>query len=140
MVVVDGQGIPLGSSLASASPAEVKLAEQTLAQVKVSRNGPGQPKQRPHYLIADKAYESDPLRYRLQDRGIRLVVPYRRNRKKKPGPKQQLLHKYKHRWIVKRTIAWIGSFRRLTVRYENYISVYRAFFRLACALITLRRF
>ena len=35
MVVVDGQGIILGSTLASASPAEVKLAEQTLETVKV---------------------------------------------------------------------------------------------------------
>jgi len=30
MVVVDGQGVPLGSHLTSASPAEVKLAETTL--------------------------------------------------------------------------------------------------------------
>ena len=57
MVVVDGQGIPLGSTLASASPAEVTLAEETLAQIKVPRNGPGRPKQRPKYLVADKAYD-----------------------------------------------------------------------------------
>ena len=35
MVVVDGQGIPLGDHLHSASPAEVKLAETTLASVRV---------------------------------------------------------------------------------------------------------
>ena len=33
MVVVDGQGIPIGSTLASALPAEVKYAEKTLETV-----------------------------------------------------------------------------------------------------------
>ena len=47
MVVVDGQGIPIGSTLASASPAEVKLTEQTLEAVKVPRKGRGRPKKRP---------------------------------------------------------------------------------------------
>ena len=140
MVVVDGQGIPLGDALTSASPAEVKLAEHTLAQVKVPRIGPGRPKQRPKYLIADKGYDSNPLRHRLQDRGIRLVVPYRKNRKKRPGPKQKLLDKYKRRWVVERTFSRIGAFRRLTTRYEHLITTYRAFFHLACALITLRFF
>jgi len=38
--------IPLGSILASASPAEVKLAEKTLEEVKVPRKGKGRPKKR----------------------------------------------------------------------------------------------
>jgi hypothetical protein len=33
MVVVDGEGIPLGSHLASASPAEVTLLEETLSKL-----------------------------------------------------------------------------------------------------------
>ena len=53
MVVVDGQGIPLGSTLASASPSEFKLAEETLETVKVPRAGRGRPKKRPMRLIAD---------------------------------------------------------------------------------------
>ena len=35
MVVVDGRGLPLGNYLHSASPAEVKLAETTLAAIRV---------------------------------------------------------------------------------------------------------
>src|SRR5712691_10023690 len=37
MVVVDGRGLPLGNYLHSASPAEVKLAETTLATIRVGR-------------------------------------------------------------------------------------------------------
>ena len=54
MVVVDGQGIPLGSILASATPAQVRLAEQTLDAVNAPRTGRGRPKKRPKRLIADK--------------------------------------------------------------------------------------
>ncbi len=61
MVVVDGQGVQLGSQLVSASPGEVTLAESTLAQIAVPRGGRGRPQQRPLRVIADRAYDSDPL-------------------------------------------------------------------------------
>jgi len=41
MVAVDGQGIPLGKQLYSASPNEVRLAEETLASIHVTRRGRG---------------------------------------------------------------------------------------------------
>jgi hypothetical protein len=47
--------------LGSASPAEVKLAEITLASIRVpNRHNHGRPRQKPQRLIADKAYDSDP--------------------------------------------------------------------------------
>jgi hypothetical protein len=52
MVVVDGQGIPLGAQLASAPLAEVSLAESTLAQVKVPRWGRGRSRSKPRRVIA----------------------------------------------------------------------------------------
>src|ERR1700681_2147945 len=75
-VVVDGRGLPLGNYLHSASPAEVKLAETTLATIRVGRrHHPGCPRQNPVRVIADKAYDSDPLRKRLRRRGIGLICP-----------------------------------------------------------------
>src|SRR5208283_4323254 len=80
MVVVDGRGLPLGNYLHSASPAEVKLAETTLATIRVGRSHhPGRPRQKLMRVIADKAYDSDPLRERLRQRGIELIAPYRSN-------------------------------------------------------------
>ena len=58
MVLVDGEGIPLGVRLESASPAEVKLAEATLDEVRVPRPK-GCPRQRPERVIADRGYDSD---------------------------------------------------------------------------------
>jgi len=140
MVVVDGQGIPLGSTLASASPAEVKLAEETLEAVKVPRSGKGRPKKRPARLIGDKGYDSDPLRKRLKYLKIELIAPHRSNRKKPKTQDGRKLRRYGKRWKVERTFAWIGNFRRLVVRYERDIKMYRAFFHLACLMITLNRF
>ena len=140
MVVVDGQGIPLGSTLASASPAEVTLAEETLETVKVPRNGRGRPKKRPVRLIADKAYDSDPLRKRLKTFKIDLIVPHRKNRKKPKVQDGRKLRRYRKRWKVERTFAWLGNYRRLLVRHEREINMYRAFFHLACIIIVLNRF
>ena len=118
MVVVDGQGIPLGGTLASASPSEVKLIEATLDQVKVPRGGRGRPRKRMPRLIADKGYDSDPLRKRLKQRGIDLICPHRRNRTKPKLQDARKLRRYRRRYKIERTFAWLGKYRRLSKDYE----------------------
>jgi len=140
MVVVDGQGVPLGNLLHSASPSEVKLVEATLATIRVGRRHPaGPPRQKPHRLIADRGYDSDPLREQLAERGIELIAPHRKNRTKPPTQDGRALRRYKRRWIVERTFAWLGNFRRLVVRYDRSLTIYQAFFHIACFMIVLRR-
>lgn len=80
MILGDGEGVPLGVRLESASPAEVKLADATLKEVCVPRRK-GRPRQKPKRVIADRGYDSDPLRKRWKKRGIELIVPYRNNNK-----------------------------------------------------------
>ena len=138
MVVVDGQGIPLGNHLDRASPAEVTLVERTLQQVSVPRAGRGRPKSKPKRLIADRAYDSDPLRHRLRQRGIELICPHRNNRRKAATQDGRALRRYRRRWKIERTFAWLGNFRRLVVRYERSLRLYNAFFHVACLIITLR--
>jgi transposase len=140
MVVVDGRGLPLGDYLHSASPAEVRLAETTLATIRVGRrHRAGRPRQKPVRVIADKAYDSDALRERLARRGIELIAPHRSNRKKPATQDGRALRRYQRRWIVERTNAWLGNFRRLVVRYDRSLTIYRAFFHIACFMIVLRR-
>src|SRR5208337_1001550 len=125
--------------LESASPAEVTLAEATLAEVRVPRPK-GRPRQKPERVIADRGYDSDPLRERLKKRGIELIVPYRKNNKQRRYQDGRKLRRYKRRWIVERTNSWLGQFRRLLVRHEHLLSTYCAFFYLACFWITLRHY
>ena len=138
MVVVDGQGIPLGGQLVSASPAEVKLAEGTLRTISVPAPGPGRPRSRPLRVVADRAYDSDPLRWRLLQRGIVLISPHRKKRRRPSLNDGRMMRRYRKRWKIERTFAWLGNYRRLVVRYDRRLDMYRAFFHLACALITLR--
>ena len=138
MVLGDGEGVPLGVRLESASPAEVTLADATLAEVRVPR-AKGRPRQRPKRVIADRGYDSDPLRERWKRRGIELIAPYRKNNKERRYEDGRKLRRYKRRWIIERTNAWLGQFRRLLVRHEHLLATYRAFFYLACLWITLRK-
>ena len=132
MAVVDGHGLPVGITAASATPAEVKLVEQTIESI------PGE--KYPERLIGDMAYDSDPLAQELDDKyGIELIAPNRRNRKYKSQDGRPL-RRYKRRWKVERLWAWLGGFRRLVVRYDRNLDSYLGFLYLACTLILLRRF
>jgi len=91
-------------------------------------------------LIGDSVYDSDPLRERMRTRNIELIAPYRDNRKKRRYEDGGKMRRYKRRWIVERTHSWLGQFRRLLVRHEFLLSMYRAFFYVACLWITLRRY
>lgn len=141
MVVVDGQGLPLGNYLDSASPAEVTLAEKTLATIRVprQRRKPNGRRCKPKRVIADKAYDCDPLRTRLQRRGIELIAPHKANRVRPATQDGRKLRRYRRRWTIERTIAWLGNFRRLVVRWDRLATIYQAFFHIACLMIVLRR-
>ena len=133
MVLVERQGIPLGITITAASPAEVTLVDATLT----TRVTPH--RRNPQHLIGDRAYDSDPLRERLAARGIVLTSPYRANNLHRRYEDGRRLRTYRHRWIIERTIAWFGAFRRLLVRHERSTRMFLAFFQLAAALIALRR-
>src|SRR5258708_27485155 len=140
MVVVDGCGVPLGNYLHSASPGEVTLAETTLAAIRVGRrHHAGRPRQKPLRVIADKAYDSDPLRKRLRQRGIELICPHKKNRVRPATQDGRALRRYRRRWVVERTIGWLGNYRRLVVRYDRSLQIYRAFFHIVLSAEVLPR-
>jgi transposase len=137
MAVVDGHGTPVGLLVASAQQAEIRLAEPTLATVRVPQPC-GRPKTRPRELVADKAYDSQPFRERLRCRGIRPCIPHRRGKKPRRGRPAELVG-YRERWHVERAFAWLCSFRRVLVRYERRAMAYQAFGTLAALIVCLRR-
>jgi len=90
-------------------------------------------------MILDRGYDSDGLRQELRRRGIEPIIPHRKSRRKPPMQDGRALRRYQRRWIVERTFAWLGNFRRLTVRYDRSLTIYRGFFHIACFMIVLRR-
>ena len=132
MLLTDGNGTPCGNMIESASPHEVKLIESLLANRAIRR--------RPRKLIYDKAADSDPLRFRLQKRGIQLIAPHKSNRKKHPTQDGRAFRRYKRRWKVERSISWLQNFRRLVTRYEFYHHLFQGFVNLACLINVAKRF
>jgi len=131
-LIVDGHGLPLGVSVAAASSGEPQMVQQTLQLFEEDSQ--------PQRLIGDKAYDSDPLDALLAELGIEMIAPHRQNRL----PENQTqdgrpLRRYRHRWIVERTIAWLGYHRRLLVRWEKNASVFLGFTLLGCMMILLKR-
>lgn len=131
MVLTEAQGLPLALHIASASPHEVTLVDPLLA--------PLPPSLRPNFLIADKAYDSDGLRLDLAcTYRIRLVCPHREKRKKAPIQDQRRLRRYRRRYKVERSIAWLQNFRRVVVRYEYHDFAFLGFLTLAACKILMR--
>jgi len=131
MAIVDGHGLPLATTIHSASPAECKLAEETLDQV------PGW--LRPDKLIGDKAYDSAPLAYDLMaNHHVELIAPHRKGRSDgwQDGRK---MRRYKRRWKVERYFSWMFNFRRLVVRWEHHVTNFAGFVALASIVMLLRR-
>jgi hypothetical protein len=69
----------------------------------------------------------------------RTDAPYRKNNKVSKHEHGRKLRRYKRRWKIERTNAWLGQFRRVLVRHDHLLTVYLAFFHLACLWITLRK-
>jgi transposase len=138
MVVVDGNGIPVGAQLASAQLAECRLAESTLARVKVPRKGRGRPRSHLKRVIADRGYDSNALRMRFQERRTELIVPYRKYVRDRRFEDKRKLRRYRKRWKIERTNAWLQHFRRIQVRYDRILTLFQGFFHCACLIIALR--
>lgn len=131
MVMVDAQGLPIAVNSGSASPHESKLVEP-LFDFMVTVDFPKK-------LIGDKAYDSDGLDEEMAKRGVDMIAPHRRNRK--PENKTQdgrKVRRYKRRWTVERTIAWLQNYRRLCIRWEKSQAMFQGFLNFTCAILLIK--
>ena len=87
-------------------------------------------------VIADKGYDSDPLRDLLAAQQIEVVIPPR-GRRKQPRDNDRI--RYKERNYVERFINKIKWCRRIFTRYEKLARHYMAFLHFASTLIWLKQ-
>ncbi|MFJ8774616.1 IS5 family transposase [Streptomyces microflavus] len=95
------------------------------------RSRRGQRWRNPGKLHADKGYDYAHLRRWLSERGITHRIA------RKGVESSQRLGR--HRWTVKRTMAWLTGCRRLLRRYGRKADHFLAFTSIACTLICYRR-
>lgn len=125
----DRHGLPIAICTESATPHEVKLVMQTLAEIFVE--------ERAQRLIGDNAYDSDQLDRELAETGVEMIAPHRCNRANLTQDARPL-HRYRHRWKIERLFAWLQNFRWLVTRYEHSLENFTGILYLSCALILLR--
>ncbi len=78
------------------------------------------------------------MRARLKRQGTELIAPYRRNSLRRRFADGRKLRRYRKRWKIERTFAWLQNLRRVQVRYDRIFSVFQGFVHFACLFITLR--
>jgi transposase len=93
-------------------------------------SGPEGDKQtKPDELYADRAYDSEPHRQELRDRGIEPTIPKRRT---EHGSGLGI-----YRWVVERTNSWLHSFGKLRLRTDPDGDIHKALVSLGSALICM---
>ena len=85
-------------------------------------------------VVADKAYDADPLIETITARGASAVIPPRENRRiQRPFDR----HHYKHRNLIERFFCRIKHFRRIATRYDKLASRFSSFIALVAAFVWL---
>ena len=86
---------------------------------------------RAHYVLADKAYDADPLRRSLRQAGAVPVIPGRSSRKRKIRYDRE---RYKGRHLIENAFCRLKDFRRVATRYDKLAANFLSGVALATAL------
>ena len=91
-------------------------------------------------LNLDKGYTSAKLRREMRNKGTRINMEMKQgNYQRKRGPKFSFdKEKYKVRFLVERTNAWLKSFRHIRIRRDYHPAMFKAFVYLALIIILIR--
>lgn len=90
--------------------------------------------QRAKGVIADKGYDTDEIRNQLRRRKMKVVIPAKRNRKRKIRHDQRL---YAQRNLIERCFGKLKRHRRIATRYDRNDTLYLGFLFLAASLLWL---
>jgi transposase len=90
---------------------------------------------KPRHLLGDKAYDTNPIRDDLAERGIRPVIPPRSTRKATIRWNRRI---YKERNRIERMIGHLKISRAVATRYDKLASSFRDTLHIAAIRRCLR--
>lgn len=122
--LTDGRGLPLELVLTPGQAGDCPVADRLLGRL---RDGT--------IVLADKAYDADWLRRRIEAAAAAPNIPPMPHRRWKPCFSRTL---YRLRNHIERFFNKIKHFRRVATRYEKHASNYLAMLKLAATKIWLR--
>lgn len=101
---VNGKGVPVAMLLSPGHDADIAHATEVIEEVEAGM------------LVADRGYDSDPLRIWLYERDITPCIPPKSNRR---NPLPYRRSSYRKRHLVENFFAHIKTFRRVATRYDK---------------------
>src|SRR5207253_10411859 len=125
----DAQGIPLATTVTGANAADVTQVLPLVDSIPDLSGPQGDKPTQPAKLYTDRAYDSEPQRQELRERGIEPQIPHR-NTEHGSG-----LGVY--RWVVERTESWLHNFGKLRVRTDPDGLIHHALVSLGSTLLCL---
>ena len=122
-VKVDALGNPLKFIITAGQRGDITQAEELVGMTSNS------------YVLADRAYDSDTLRTKLNNQNCIPIIPGKSNRK---TPIFYDKHIYKERHLVECFFSKIKNFRRIFSRFDKSLRNFNAFLSFVGALVWLR--
>jgi transposase len=126
-LICDGSGLPMAVTVTAGQRHESTQFEAVMGEVRVPRPV-GRPRCRPRKLAGDKGFSYPRVRRVLRRRGIKAVIPTRKDQRRLPGFDQAT---YRRRNVVERCIGWLKESRRLATRFEKLAENFLAMVKLA---------
>lgn len=93
-------------------------------------------------MLGDRAYSSPRIRRYCRKRGIRAVIPRRKDerRRKRPGrPPHFDKEAYRRRAAVEQAVGWLKECRSVGTRFDKLAVNFLAMAKLACIRLAIRR-
>ena len=132
--MTDAGGLPLVVRTGPANRPDGEMALEMLDAIPPCGGARGRPRRRPKAFQGDGAYGIKAIVAAVVQRRVRsLLAPYG-NARKEHGSGLG-----KTRYVVERTLSWMGNFRRLKLCYERFGEHFQAFHELAACLICANR-
>ena len=130
----EGTGKPVTFLITAGQRHEQSVFEALMETGTVKQARRGRPRIRPERVVGDKAYSSRMVRRYLRRRGIRAVIPTKRDERRSPTFDRAA---YRERNTVERLINRLKQFRRIATRYEKRAVNYLAMLTIAAVLLWL---
>jgi transposase len=122
-LAVDALGMPLKLILTGGQAADITQAIPLVEAIGATA------------CLADKGYDADAFINHLTERGIKVVIPPKANRKE---PRECDFWHYKERHVVECTFGKLKYYRRIATRYDKKAINFMGLLAFACCLLWLR--
>jgi len=133
-ILVDEKGAPLALHITAANEHDKWSADDLLTGIVIGRPDPEEVEQ---HLCADKGYDFEDVHEAVAEG---YYVSHIKHRRRRNEPKEELSipDDRRHparRWVVERTIGWLGKRRSIRVRWSKKEENWMALIKFACAHI-----